>query len=232
MVLDAMKKTHDTDGNMITFNIALKRLAKQGNTLACEGIIIGMLQNGIEPSVVSYTTAIASCVAEPKQSRIAVEWLQRMRSRKVQPNIVTYNTALASCLDGTLESTMRASKIASEILVDVERQVNEGIVDRDQYSSILTNVYTRTLARQLMEQLKTNWQSGAIDKRVAVSTLRVPLLQLKEFQNTDMGEKAKRQEEFVMGVTKIEEDKVIATSRDEEDLEYSVAVTTHRVAAV
>mmetsp|Transcript_4911 Transcript_4911/g.7674 ORF Transcript_4911/g.7674 Transcript_4911/m.7674 type:complete len:449 (-) Transcript_4911:364-1710(-) len=54
-VLDSMKDTHDTEGNLITFNIALKRLAKLGNTRACEGIIVGMLQSGIEPSVVSYT---------------------------------------------------------------------------------------------------------------------------------------------------------------------------------
>jgi hypothetical protein len=78
-VLDAMKDTHDTEGNLITFNIALKRLAKQGNAIACEGIIIGMLQNGIEPSVVTYTTAVASCVAEPKKSDIAAEWIKRMR---------------------------------------------------------------------------------------------------------------------------------------------------------
>ena len=47
-VLEAMKKTHETDGNIITFNIALKRLARLGNHWAPEGIIIGMLQNGIE----------------------------------------------------------------------------------------------------------------------------------------------------------------------------------------
>merc|ERR1719253_2098761 len=48
-VLEAMKKIHETDGNIITFNIALKRLARLGNHWATEGIIIGMLQSGIEP---------------------------------------------------------------------------------------------------------------------------------------------------------------------------------------
>ncbi|KAL3920858.1 MAG: hypothetical protein SGARI_006839 [Bacillariaceae sp.] len=86
-VLDSMKETHDTEGNLITFNIALKRLAKQGNTRACEGIIVGMLQGNIEPSVVSYSTAIASCVADPKQSELAAEWIKRMKSRNVQPNL-------------------------------------------------------------------------------------------------------------------------------------------------
>ena len=92
-VLEAMKKTHNTDGNIITFNIALKRLARRGSHWAPEGIIVGMLQNGIEPSVVSYTTAIAACAAsEPKQPKLAYEWIQRMRSRRVNPNVITYNT--------------------------------------------------------------------------------------------------------------------------------------------
>ena len=80
MVLEAMRKLHDTDGNIITFNIALKRLAKQGQSRACEGIIIGMLQAGVEPTVVSYTTAIGACV-KANDSLYAYEWLKRKRSR-------------------------------------------------------------------------------------------------------------------------------------------------------
>lgn len=108
-VLDAMKETHETDGNLITFNIALKRLAKQGNIVACEGMVIGMLQGGVEPSVVTYTTAIAACVADPKRSDVAVEWIKRMKSRLVQPNVITYNTVFASCLDGTVDGTTSES---------------------------------------------------------------------------------------------------------------------------
>ena len=232
-VLDKMKETHDTEGNIITFNIALKRLAKQGNTMACEGIIIGMLQNNIEPSVVSYTTAIAACVAEPKQSKVAAEWLKRMRSRKVQPNVITYNTAFASCLDGTLESTMRASRIAAEMLADVQEQLDRGVIARDDYTKISPNLYTKTLARQLMKQLKSNWESGTIDKKVAKATLRVPLLQLVEFQNSETAVLARKQEELIMGNAREgEEDEVQAASIGEEELEFSVAVRTTRAAAV
>jgi hypothetical protein len=232
-VLDAMKDTHDTEGNLVTFNIALKRLAKQGSTMACEGIIIGMLQSGIEPSVVSYTTAIAACVADPKKSDIAAEWLKRMRSRRVQPNVITYNTAFASCLDGTLEGTMRASRIASEMLADIDQQLERGVVERDQYTNIIPNFYTKTLGRQLMKQLKSNWDSGAVDKKIAKSTLRVPLLQLVEFQNTETASLAKKQAELIMqGVKSDEEDQNDATTAGEEELEFSAAVRTHRAAAV
>jgi pentatricopeptide repeat protein len=232
-VLDAMKDTHDTEGNLVTFNIALKRLAKQGNTMACEGILIGMLQSGVEPSVVSYTTAIAACVADPKRSDIAAEWLNRMRSRRVQPNVITYNTALASCLDGTLEATIRASSIASEMLADIKEQLDRGVVVRDQYTNIIPNFYTKTLGRKLMIQLKSNWDSGAVDKKIAKSTLRVPLLQLVEFQNTETAGFAKKQAELVMeGVKSDDEDQIDATAEVEEELEFSTALRTHRAAAV
>lgn len=232
-VLDSMRESHDTDGNLITFNIALKRLAKQGNTRACEGIIVGMLQSNIEPSVVSYTTAIAACVADPKQSELAVEWIKRMKSRNVQPNVITYNTALASCLDGTLAGTMRASRLASEMVADIKKQVDSGIVEMDEYTNIIPNFYTRTLARQAMKQLKSNWENGDIDKSVAKTTVRVPLLELVEFLKTDLAELAAKQKESVTGVIPEEADASDSTVAEaDEALEYSAAISTHRAAAV
>lgn len=230
-VLDAMKETHDTEGNLITFNIALKRLAKQGNTVACEGIIIGMLQNGIEPSVVSYTTAIAACVAEPKKSDIAVEWIKRMRSRRVQPNVITYNTAFASCLDGTLDGSKRASGLAAEMIADIQRQVDSGILEMNEYTNIIPDFYTRTLARQLMKQLKANWESGAIDKQEAKTTLRVPLLELVEFMKTDLAEYAEKQKDFIKAGTTADPE-VASEDAVVEELEYSAAISSHRAAAV
>lgn len=229
-----MKETHDTEGNLITFNIALKRLAKQGNTRACEGIIVGMLQSGIEPSVVSYTTAIAACVADPKKSDVAMEWIKRMKSRKVQPNVITYNTALASCLDGTLEGSMRASQLASEMLSDIKIQVEECSLEEDKYTNIIPNFYTRTLARQAMKQLKDNWESGAIEKSVAVATVRVPLLELVEFLKTDLAALAEKQREDCIGKPASREEDAVATSTEEtdEELEYSAAISTHRAAVV
>ena len=227
-VLDAMKETHDTEGNLITFNIALKRLAKQGNTMACEGIIIGMLQNGIEPSIVTYTTAIAACVAEPKKSDIAVQWIKRMRSRRVQPNVITYNTAFATCLDGTLEGSQRASQLAAEMVADIQEQVDSGILERDEYTNIIPDFYTRTLARQLMKQLKANWESGLIDKKVAKTTLRVPLLELVEFMKTDLADLAEKQKDYVKSIDAMDSE----VDDVPEELEYSAAISSHRAAAV
>eukprot|EP00538_Stauroneis_constricta_P006388 CAMPEP_0119572880 /NCGR_PEP_ID=MMETSP1352-20130426/44845_1 /TAXON_ID=265584 /ORGANISM="Stauroneis constricta, Strain CCMP1120" /LENGTH=722 /DNA_ID=CAMNT_0007622567 /DNA_START=279 /DNA_END=2447 /DNA_ORIENTATION=+ len=237
-VLDCMKATHNTEGNLITFNIALKRLAKQGNTRACEGIIVGMLQSGIEPSVVSYTTAIASCVSEPKNSEMASEWVNRMRSRRVQPNIITYNTALAACLDGTLEGSQRGSVLASQMLADVQMQLaaaadetdnTNGGGKEDEYTRLSPNVYTKTLARELMKQLKANWEEGKIDRAVAKTTVRTPLRALLEFEKTEAALKAQEIESRTRGK---EEDEVTKTVEVEEDLEFSVAVKTHRAAAV
>jgi len=39
-VLDVMRDTLDTKGNIITFNIALKRLAKAGNVLGCRAFLL------------------------------------------------------------------------------------------------------------------------------------------------------------------------------------------------
>lgn len=227
VVLDTMKKTHNTDGNLVTFNIALKRLAKLGNYRACEGIIVGMLQADAEPSVVSYTTAIAACASsEVKQPSMAYEWLRRMRSRKVQPNVITYNTALAACADGSLDGSALGSNIAKEMLDDVDKQLQEGdeADELDEYRNVIPDVSTKVIARRLMEQLKKNWSDGAIDKRVATETIRVPLLQLVDFQKSEAAVRARQQ-----AVTRRkEEDEARSTKRVEIELE-SLA---HRVAEV
>ena len=240
VVLDAMQATHETQGNLITFNIALKRLAKNGNTMACEGIIVGMLQGGIEPSVVTYTTAIAACVAHPKQSGIAVEWINRMKSRLVQPNVITYNTAFASCLDGTVEGTTRASVLAAGMIADVKTQVNSGIIDKGDYTNIIPNFYTRTLGKKLMKQLEDQIKSGDIDEDEAESTIRASLLELVDYLKSDLAELAGKQKSFVTNekpekeVAEEEEtteETTIVEAADEE-LEYSIAISTHRAAMV
>ena len=240
-VLEQMEQVHESEGNVITFNIALKRLAKQGNTMACEGIIIGMLQNNIEPSVVTYTTAIAACVNDGNNSALAAEWLKRMRSRKVQPNAITYNTAFASCLDGTLEGTMRGSRIASEMLADIDEQLNRGTINADEYTDITPNFYTKSLARDLMKQLKTNWEAGDIDKQVAKATLRVPLYQLVEFSKSETATKVQQQQDMVLDTASRstvnesggdEAEAELASKEKEEELEYTTVVRTHRAAAV
>jgi pentatricopeptide repeat protein len=233
-VLDAMKETRSTEGNLITFNIALKRLAKQGNTRACEGIIVGMLQAGIEPSVVTYTTAIAACVADPKQSDVAVEWIKRMKSRLVQPNVITYNTAFASCLDGSVEGTARASKLASDMLADVKKQVDSGIIDQNDYTNIIPNFYTKTLAKNLMKQLD-ECESDIIDEDTSMS-IRAPLSEMVDYLKTDLAKLAEKQKEFVKNDTSQEDvagdENTIEETDDEDELEYYTAISTHRAAIV
>uniref|UniRef100_A0A7S3VEK2 SAP domain-containing protein n=1 Tax=Chaetoceros debilis TaxID=122233 RepID=A0A7S3VEK2_9STRA len=194
VVLEALKKVHETEGNIVTTNIALKRLAKQGNLIAVEGLIIGMLQAGVEPNVVSYTTAIGGCV-KAEDSAMAYEWMKRMRSRNVLPNYHTYNTALAACLDGKFESTARASTIATEMIGDVGREIAEGLKGTVEYNSVVPDKYTKVLARSLMKQLRENWRADDINIQVAKSTLRVSLLQLVDFEKTDAASEAKRRKE-------------------------------------
>lgn len=230
-VLDAMNDTHDTEGNVITFNIALKRLAKQGNTLACEGIVVGMLQGGIEPSVVSYTTAIASCVSDPKKPGLAVEWIKRMKSRLVLPNVITYNTAFASCLDGTVEGTKSASELATGMIADVKNQVESGIIEKDDYTNVIPNFYTRTLAKNLMEQLEKQIKSGQIDEEVE-STIRDPLMELVDYLKSDLAELAVKQQNFVRDKPEEAAEEVTIDETVDDELEYSVAISSHRAAMV
>ncbi len=194
VVLEALKKVHDSEGNIVTTNIALKRLAKQGNLMAIEGLIIGMLQAGMEPNVVTYTTAIGACV-KAEDSAMAYEWMRRMRSRNVLPNYHTYNTALAACLDGKLESTMRGSTIATEMIADVDREMKEGLKGSTEYNSVVPDLYTKVLSRSLMKQLRENWRNGDINMEVAKSTVRKPLLQLVDFEKSEAAAEAKKRKQ-------------------------------------
>lgn len=222
-VLDVMKKTLDTEGNMVTFNIALKRLAKTGNVAGCEGILIGMLNEGLEPNVVSYTTTIGACAKEGmKNPSMASLWLQRMRTRGVQPNYHTYNTALAACLDGKLESTFVASKIASEMLEDAEKEIACGIRGSTNFKSTLPDAYTKVLARQLMKQLRENWRSGEIDMALAKTTTRVPLLKLVDFDKTVIAAK-----ELVCEVDDEKTEDEIKEN-EEQDLEFALLKGLHK----
>ena len=230
-VLEQMRKTHDIDGNIITFNIALKRLAKLGSVSACEGIIIGMLQAGEEPNVVSYTTAIAACVKEgQKDPGYAMRWLERMKSRNVQPNFHTYNTALAACLDGKLESTVIGSKIATDMVADVYKELEIGFKGSADLKSVMPDTYSKLLARNLMKQLRENWRSGDIDMAVAKSTIRVPLLQLVDFDKTEAAEKVKKEITLRNEETQAGNEETIGeqTQSDEDEIEYLAINQLHK----
>lgn len=225
-VLDTLRKVHGTTGNIVTSNIALKRLAKLGNTQACEGLIIGMLEENIEPNVVTYTTAIGACV-QASDSKMAHEWVRRMRSRNVNPNYHSYNTALAACLDGTLESTARASTIASEMLADIDKELANGLKGNAEYYSVIPDSYTKVLSRSLMKQLRENWRKGDINMAVAKSTIRVPLLKLVDFERTEAAkamkqEKAKKEEAMKKMLEAMEGDCTVAVESSEAEVDLSV----------
>jgi hypothetical protein len=83
-----------------------------------------------------------------------------MQMRDVKPNIITFNTALAGCLDDRLESTMLAGKIATEMLEDVKKQLQEFEENLDEYRNVIPNDQTKIMARRLMELFtKRNWQT-------------------------------------------------------------------------
>eukprot|EP00985_Skeletonema_marinoi_P005011 scaffold2176_cov114-Skeletonema_marinoi.AAC.2 len=221
-VLDLMRDTLDTEGNIITFNIALKRLAKTGNIIGCEGILIGMLNEGIEPNVVSYTTVLGAC-AKTKNAAMASMWLQRMSARNCSPNYHTYNTALAACLDGKLESTFIASKIASEMVDDATFELACGVKGLAKFKSTSPDTYTRFLARELMKQLRENWRSGDIDMALAKSTTRVPLLKL-----VDLGKELPPEvlSEIQCEIPEEEEDE--QSENSEQDYEFSLLAELHK----
>ncbi|KAL7540703.1 hypothetical protein ACHAWF_006768 [Thalassiosira exigua] len=222
-VLDVMRETLDTEGNIITFNIALKRLAKTGNIMGCEGILIGMLNEGLEPNVVSYTTTLGACAKEGmKNAPAASMWLQRMRARRVMPNYHTYNTALAACLDGKLESTFMGSKIAAEMVEDAEKEIACGLKGSVNFKSTLPDAYTKVLGRKLMKQLRENWRSGDIDMALAKSTTRVPLLKLVDFDKTV---EAARLQDISCDV---EEEEEVKDENAEQEYEFTLLKELHK----
>lgn len=223
-VLEVMRDTLDTEGNIITFNIALKRLAKAGNSLGCEGILMGMLNEGLEPNVVSYTTTIGACAKEGfKNPAMASMWLQRMRSREIMPNYHTYNTALAACLDGKLESTFIGAKIATEMVEDAETEIACGLTGSVNFRSTLPDTYTKFVGRKLMKQLRDNWRAGDIDMALAKTTTRVPLLKLVDFEKK-LGEA--RMAEISCEIE--EEDEDVKVENAESDYEFDLLKDIHK----
>ncbi len=232
-VLEAMKKVHESEGNIVTLNIALKRLAKVGNLPAVEGLIIGMLQAGMEPNVVTYTTAIAACV-KAEDSAMAIEWLKRMKSRLCMPNYHTYNTALAACLDGNLESTIRGSKIAAEMMDRTTDELTNGLKGTVEMTSVIPDQYTKVLSRSLMKQLRENWRAGDINMQVAKMTIRPSLLKLVDFDKSEAAAEAQKQKDAIAAaIAEMGEDAQIDGEVITQDLANVVAMAkAHRTMEV
>jgi hypothetical protein len=123
------------------------------------------------------------------------------------------------------------------MLADVSRQIRQETMDpgnatANEYTDVVPDAPTKMIARALMKQLKANWEGGSIDKRVATETLRVPLLQLVDFQKSEAAARARELQANLRTRSQVEEDQALATSRGEIELEYSAAASTHRVAEV
>merc|ERR1739848_534640 len=71
---------------------------------------------------------------------------------------------------------------------------------KNEYNDVIPDYYTRLRSRTLMKLLKDQWVNGAIDKDVAISTIRVPLLQLSKFSSIKAIEEAKesRQSNYLL----------------------------------
>merc|ERR1712183_1068502 len=132
----------------------------------------------------------------------------------------TYNTALAACLDGKLESSARASTIATEMLADIDRELENGLQGNPEYHCVIPDSYTKVLSRAVMKQLRDNWRAGDINMKVAKSTIRVPLLKLVDFERSEAAKSLQKQKkekkEAMMEV--IDDIAAVETSEAEVDL--------------
>merc|ERR1711935_692149 len=148
---------------------------------------------------------------------------------------ITYNTAFASCMDGTVEGSKRAAELASLMIADVTNQVDSGIIDPDDYTNVIPNFYTRTLAKSAMEQFEAQVKSGDIDEDDEVRT-RKSLMELVDYLKSDLAELADKQKSFVKDELKSDVpsdgESTIEDVTEEEELDYSVAISTHRAAMV
>merc|ERR1712113_1213840 len=97
----------------------------------------------------------------------------------------------------------RASQIASEMLTDVERERVEGLKGPADYTSVMPDVYTKSLVRKLIKQLRNNGKEGDIDPQVAKETLEVPL---KALSDLNIQEIKRSNEKSVVGDNRKSED--------------------------
>merc|ERR1712072_1146545 len=104
--------------------------------------------------------------------------------------------------------------------------------------NIIPNLYTRTLAKNLTDQLDDLGESGKIGEETA-TTLRVSLSELVDYLKTDLAGLAEKQKNFVKNEGNVkdvasEEECIIMPEIDDDDdeLEYYTAINTHRAAIV
>merc|ERR1712045_799133 len=84
--------------------------------------------------------------------------------------------------------------MGSEMLADIERERQEGLKGPADYASVMPDVYTKSLVRKLIKQLRTNGEDGEIDPKVAKETLEVPLKTLSDLDIKAMERSKKKAE--------------------------------------
>mmetsp|Transcript_44172 Transcript_44172/g.51765 ORF Transcript_44172/g.51765 Transcript_44172/m.51765 type:complete len:118 (+) Transcript_44172:1-354(+) len=77
------------------------------------------------------------------------------------------------------------------MMEEVGKELVRKVKGNARYNSALPNVYTKTLSRLLMKQLRDNWRNDLIDMDEAKTTVRVPLLRLIDFEKTEEAKKLK-----------------------------------------
>jgi hypothetical protein len=124
------------------------------------------------------------------------------------------------------------STIAQEMLDDVDEQLGKEDNDAseaDSYKNVLPNAATKVMARKLMQQLKSNWKEGAILKKEATETVRIPLLKLVDFQKSAAAEVARQR--AAREPAPQEEEKEAKTAKKVE-IELEIESLSHRIAEV
>ena len=60
------------------------------------------------------------------------------------------------------------------MLEDAKTEIACGLKGSYDFSSTLSDSYTKVLTRQLLKQLRKNWRSGELDMALAKASIRVP----------------------------------------------------------
>merc|ERR1719281_1500839 len=66
--------------------------ANVGDVQKAEEWLVKMLEDGVEPNVITFNAVIAAC-AKKGQGRRAENWLEKMKMADVLPNSFSYNSA-------------------------------------------------------------------------------------------------------------------------------------------
>lgn len=88
----------DIDSNAVTYNIAMRALARKNDWGKAWDLVDEMVDKGIQPTVHTFTTMI-SCCESSHNAEQAMIFLDEMDRLNIEADIVAYNAALKVCLE-------------------------------------------------------------------------------------------------------------------------------------